>query len=637
MLATRRFLKTMLGAATPTQILLACLIGSMIGFMPVPGPGLVIAIVLVLLLLVLDANVFLAGLVAVGAKIVSLAAAPIVFDVGRFLVDGPTQPIARSLANAPITAWLGFDAYLVTGGLAVGTVLGLAVGVLVGRLVRDVRNTLGRLEREHDAVAVLAERRVARFAAWILFGGIPKGGFSAMSERRGSPIRTSGVIVATLLAGSIAIVGWTTSGEMARRSLARELTRMNGATVDVGGVEITWLAGRARILDLAVCDPSDLGRDLLAAREIGADLDLHAVLRRRLVVDLVRVEDARSDGLRETPGSIHRASVPVEGTVPAPGIDDGFAPPAGTGLDSYLRTAEAWRTRLGQVGRVLEDLADRIPERNVSVDGGETGPRGTGATDGFEAWLRREVDRLGYAGVRATHLIDDAPTLLIRRIEATGVRPDAGAGLFGGVFDLVATSFSTRPSLVDAPPGLEIAARDDSLRIAVSLGGIARDPTDNRFDLEFRDLPAGVVVSQLVVTDPPPFLGGRIDARSTGVFRLRPEVRISAPLDVVLRDATVTIGGESADLRALPVRIDLLGRLDDPAIMIDDRRLADALQDAGAEALASRARSEADRQIERGLDRLEAETGIRIPEAVQEGIGGAIGKGLEDLFGGGGD
>ncbi len=87
MLAIRRFFKTMLGVATPMQILLACLLGSMLGFLPVPGPGLAASILLVFLLLVLNANLFLAGLVTFGTKLVSLAAAPLVFEVGRFLID----------------------------------------------------------------------------------------------------------------------------------------------------------------------------------------------------------------------------------------------------------------------------------------------------------------------------------------------------------------------------------------------------------------------------------------------------------------------------------------------------------------------------------------------------------------------
>ena len=635
MLAIRRFFKTMLGVATPMQILLACLIGSMLGFLPVPGPGLAASIVLVFLLLVLNANIFLAGLVTVGTKIVSLAAAPLVFGVGRFLIDGPTEPVARLLANGPVTAWLGFDAYLVTGGLAVGLVTGFLVGVIVGRMVRDIRNTLGRLERENDLVAFLAERRATKFAAWILFGGIPKGGFSAMADRRGSPIRITGTIVVVLLTGLIAITAWLASGDLARRGLERELTRLNGATVDVEAIRIDWFRGKTTILGLAVCDSSALDRNLLQAGEITAELDLGAVLRRRLVVELVRVEDGRSDVARTRPGRIAPGteSPPDDGTTRPPEAEAGDPPP-GTDLASYLRTAREWRERLQQLDRVLEELVDRIP---ASLDGTEatagTEDDDTEATDSFEAWLQREVDRLGYAGVRATHLIDTAPTLLIRRIEALGVRRQDD-GPFGDLFDLVAASFSTQPALVDAPPRIELAARDESLRVDVVLGGLARNATENRFELAVRDLPAGIIVNQLVATDPSPFDGGSIDASTAGVFRLRPEVRITAPLDVTLRDATIRIGGESALIRKLPVRIDVLGRLDDPAIMIDDRRLADALRDAGAEALASRAREEADEQVGRGLDRLEAETGIRLPDELQNGIGEAIGQGLGNLFGG---
>jgi hypothetical protein len=148
---------------------------------------------------------------------------------------------------------------------------------------------------------------------------------------------------------------------------------------------------------------------------------------------------------------------------------------------------------------------------------------------------------------------------------------------------------------------------------------------------------AGRIVNQLVSADPPPFSGGTIDAEMAGVFTLRPRVRIAAPLDVVLRDTTISIGGEQATIRELPVRIDILGRLDDPSILIDEVRLADALKAAGADLLAARAQEEADKQIGRGLKKLEEETGITLPDGLQKGLGELIGGGLGDLFGGGKD
>ena len=56
--------------------MLACLLGSLLGFLPIAGSGLAPGILIVFLLLILHANIFLAGLVAAGTKLLSIALAP---------------------------------------------------------------------------------------------------------------------------------------------------------------------------------------------------------------------------------------------------------------------------------------------------------------------------------------------------------------------------------------------------------------------------------------------------------------------------------------------------------------------------------------------------------------------------------
>ena len=75
MLMIRNLLKTLIGSVTPFQVLLACVLGSLLGFLPIADGGTIAALDLLLLLLVLDANLFLAGIVAAGMKLVSIAAA----------------------------------------------------------------------------------------------------------------------------------------------------------------------------------------------------------------------------------------------------------------------------------------------------------------------------------------------------------------------------------------------------------------------------------------------------------------------------------------------------------------------------------------------------------------------------------
>ncbi len=105
----RKILKILRGDATPFQLYSACVLASALGFVPgiTQAPGLILGIAILLILL--NANLALAGLIGVLAKIISLAAMPLSFGLGRLLIDGPLQNGFRLIVNAPVLAWFGFD------------------------------------------------------------------------------------------------------------------------------------------------------------------------------------------------------------------------------------------------------------------------------------------------------------------------------------------------------------------------------------------------------------------------------------------------------------------------------------------------------------------------------------------------
>jgi uncharacterized protein (TIGR03546 family) len=129
MLITRKFGKLVRGKATPFQILSACILGMLIGFIPgfQQAPGLLVF--WIGCLIILNANLFLASLVGILGKLLLIALMPVVFAIGRFLLDGPATPIFESLANGPITAYFGLDYYVVPGGQILGLILGIAIGI----------------------------------------------------------------------------------------------------------------------------------------------------------------------------------------------------------------------------------------------------------------------------------------------------------------------------------------------------------------------------------------------------------------------------------------------------------------------------------------------------------------------------
>ena len=150
-----------------------------------------------------------------------------------------------------------------------------------------------------------------------------------------------------------------------------------------------------------------------------------------------------------------------------------------------------------------------------------------------------------------------------------------------------------------------------------------------------RNLPTDEISTQLVDADPPPFSGGRLNAEIDGRMLLGPTVEIAAPIDVELIDSRIRIGGEEAIIPRLTLRLDVGGELSDPAIAIDEETLAESLRDAGHAVLAEKARSEAEKHLDDGIQRLEEKVGIEIPSDVRDGIGEALGNGLGELFGGG--
>ncbi len=114
---TRKIGKIVCGSATPAQLMLACVLGAMLGFMPGFWQAAGVIVLLTILLVLLNANLMLAAVVGLLAKAASVALLPVSFMAGRVLLDGPTQPIFKWAINTPVLALFGFEFYVTTGGL----------------------------------------------------------------------------------------------------------------------------------------------------------------------------------------------------------------------------------------------------------------------------------------------------------------------------------------------------------------------------------------------------------------------------------------------------------------------------------------------------------------------------------------
>ncbi len=599
MLITRKIGKLIRGKTTPFQIVLATTLGAMIGFVPGFGqaPGLLIA--LVLLLVVLNANLFLAMISAGVFKLVALAILPVSFHVGRVLLDGPTRPLFEWAINAPVLAFFGFEFYANTGGQLIAIVLGVASGLLLVKLLSDYRKRMSKLEQGSDRYKKLASNPFARFTTWLLLGK-SKGKKSyedLLKKKVGLPIRPVGVALVLVLL----VVGFLARGLLAEPILTRTakhaMERANGATVDIESVSLNIRDGRVTVARLAMADAADLDKDLFRADTLEALVDTADLLRGRFAVDRVTVREAFSGRDRETPGVLI-------GREPRPDPDPG----PGKTIEDYVKDAELWYDRLRQIERWLEKIGEK-------TDDEPTDPVGDEDRETLRERLERRAAELGYARVRADHLMQDAPKFIVREIEIDGLIIEA---MPDEPVRLVARSLSTHPHLVDEAPTIDFRSINETLVFNAALREASRAGGANTLTFVRRGLSADQVSGMLLPQDwtggRPLLEGGTLDVSLDGGFGLAGGVRLDMPLNVDFHNTKLQLPQVGAtDLNEMSLPLLVRGRISAPRISVEDDALVRALRQAGEQRAAE--------LIGEQADRITDEAERRIRDAVGEEAG----------------
>jgi uncharacterized protein (TIGR03546 family) len=600
-LITRKIGKVICGNATPAQLMLAAILGGMVGFMPglVQAPGTIA--LLTALLVILNANLVLAAATAIVAQLISLVAMPVSFAIGRALLDGPGEPLFRWAINAPGLALLGLEYYTTTGGLVLGAGLGAIIGVGVVAGVRAFRRRMAGFESNSEAYQRWASKGWVKLLRWALLGGAPKGGFQAALDRHGKVIRPLGVV---LVAGVLVlgVVGhFLLADDIVAFALQRGLAQANGATVDVDRAQLSLRQGRLSATGLQLADPNALDRNLFQAETMTANIATMDLLRKRLTLDEVIFTDAATGTKRTTPGRLI-------GDRPKPSP----APETGQGekrIDDYLKDWQKLKERLAQardwlerIGGEEEPTADPAPTTQPD-DQKPAEPRPERALT-LEERLRRRIAEKGYAHVRARHLIEQVPTVTVRRLEANKVR---AVQLDGETLDVLGQHLSTHPSLLGQAPQLRITTTDsDKLLFDLDLGQFAREAKQNQLRFHLKRLPIDRLNQMIQFAGDAPLRGGTMDLSLDGTLQSvtrRPSMDL--PLNVSLQNTTVRLGGKSQKIEQLPVTMGLRGPIDHPAIDLDAQQLAKNLARSGAEQLARET-------VKKHADKLKKQTGLDV-------------------------
>ena len=368
---------------------------------------------LIAALLVVNANLGLAlhGLRAL-TKLLSLLAIATSSSQDR-TASSWTDPTSRgsrtAIVNAPVLAWCGLEYYAVAGGQLLGLVVGLVVGLLLSRSVGSFRRRMLAAQGNPSRLQALAANPLARFAMWLFFGGKGKKTWEdKLGKKMGNPVRIWGAALMVLVLAGTYAAHATLAGPFARRGLRAGLEETNGATVDVGEVELDLTEGRFAVAGLALADPNALEQDFFRAAHLEAKIDQADLLRKRVHVARIVVKDAQSGVQRERAGERITPKV-VEVAEEA---RDALPSPGDYSLEEVITEYKVWKERLGQARHWLDKLAGEPTEdAEAEAAGGET----------FAERVEREARERGWLAVQAGHLVDEAPTFRLSELVVDGL------------------------------------------------------------------------------------------------------------------------------------------------------------------------------------------------------------------------
>lgn len=562
----RKIGKFLRGNATPWQLISASVLGGLLGSFPGLAQGPLLFVLLLFLLVVLNANLMVAGLTLLLAKLVTLVLLPVLFKVGVVLLESPLGGLVAPLVNAPVTAWFGLEYYVMIPSLLTGLLVGLLVGIGLVKGLGGFRRKMAGMEEGSETFQRYTSKGWVKALAWILFGGLKgKKSWSELSQaKRGLPVRPIGLV---LVAG-LTVLMWLglqfLDSTIATAVLREELGKVNGATVDVRALEIDAGNSSVRVTELAMADPADLGTNRFAAEAVQIDISAAQLLAKKMVLDKVEVTGARTGGERRFPGELVVKEREAEEEPKEEDAED-----EAIALTDYLERGSKWQGRLQTARRLYDKLA---PQGKEAAEEDEEAEKG--AKESWQQRLERRAREAGYASIQAEGLIRSSPRLRIRELVMGEIRSAESEAIFA----VTGRELSTHPQLVEERGELRIRREDGGFSATVGLP-YAGSPSTSEVALEVKDLP--VEELEEAAGRDLPMDGGSLSIRGSGSIAGN---QLDIPLQVVLRDTTLTVAGQAVPVSKLPMEVGLVGSLDAPRLALDREALQDAAVDAAKEA-----------------------------------------------------
>lgn len=589
----RKLGKTLRGQVKPYQIVTAAVLGALIGFAPPFASAPLYLIGVILLLAVINANFFIATGTAALCKLIALALMPVSFELGLVLVDGPLQPLFKTLINAPVTALMGFDFYVTSGGAVLALVVGTLLGVGYLKLISGFRKKMAQVESDSDRYNAYVSKRSVRILMWVLFGGKAKMSYTEIMEQKkiGNPVRPLGIALAVLVVALLVVLQQFASGPMITTLLKGQLEQFHGATVDVDGVDIDLASGKLTVTRLAMADPDNLETDLIRANELTAKLSTTDLLRKRITIDSIVVDDAVQGEKRDRPGVLIGSR-----REPSPPSEEGKS------IDEWFDKAKVWKDRLDTFRDWLEKL--KGPPEDEQANEEEERDR-----------LREWADRYGHADVRAAHLVEGSPSVLVKDTKINKLRatwPDEET------LDIHATNLSTHPALAPDKPRITVKSSEQTFDMAISLAPAAMADSQSDLKLTLKNQSIDQTLQGLELPGDISLKGG---TWQTGINGNWSDMSgLDLPLTLVLQNTSFVWGSSNTPIDQFPLQFGVVGPMDSPSLDIDAKAFLASVKQTGSKVL---------------LNQLKTAGADQLKDAIGEGLGDSVGGALQGILGGG--
>ena len=291
---------------------------------------------------------------------------PVFHGLGSALLSSEfLTPLWTRASNTPLLALTQFNNTVTLGSLVFWAAASIPLFFLSRRGVPSYRRGL---ERFLSGIPVVGAIGRVDFLRRLL--GLEAG--------RLGWIRKGFVLPLTFFVGLGVGAWWLLADRSVHIGVERVGTRIMGATVDVGTMDVDLSDGSFTMTGLQVTNPSAPGNNIVEIGEINAAISRGPLLRAKIAIDSVVVRDIRFNNMRETPGEVDtlrerstffrdemalwRASARIP-TLPTPSFSSpvDFSSLSADSLETVIRVREL----AGSVGVARGAFADRIGALDV--------------------------------------------------------------------------------------------------------------------------------------------------------------------------------------------------------------------------------------------------------------------------------